>query len=401
MLMAALLGALALVAVRPVHAFDDQGLKVLTQKIATKLGSAQKNSIAVVDFVNLEGGSTLLGRFLAEEVANGLGNSERNFEIVDRNHLNSIMKEHKLASTGFIDKLTASTLGNMTGAQALVIGTITPFGDSLRVTVKVLDTKSAKQMVSESVEFPKTKALEEMYDKPLPEAGTSVSAAKTVTKAAPMAAKQTMSETAEEADSSPENVEELEGVSLELVSCDKTGQSVSCHLLAESPTRDLFLDISRGTRIFDENGSEFEVSQAKIANTEGNGHCGHSLVGKTLVAGVRTPVLLVFPNVGTRPRRLSSFEISVDTNKRCSGEHTAHFRNVVLSAGHTSMAKKGGGSAGQLEGGGAESGAGGSLLDEAVDTVKGGMRSLIQNGFDKLKKKAKIPDPPPSDPNKQ
>jgi hypothetical protein len=221
--------------------------------------------------------------------------------------------------------------------------------------------------------------------------------AKTATKGTAAAAKPAVAEAAEE--DSPENIEELEGIKLELVNCEKNGQSVSCHLLAESPTRDLQLDIFSHTRIFDENGSEFGVGQAKIANTEGNGHCGYSLVTKTLVAGVKTPILLVFPSVGTKPKRLSSFEIVLST-KNCS-QAQAHFRNVGLTAGHASMAKKGGGSAGQVEGGGGEAGTGGTLLDDAVDTVKGGVRSLIKGGFDKLKKKAKIPDPPPGDSNQR
>jgi hypothetical protein len=44
---------------------------------------------------------------------------------------------------------------------------------------------------------------------------------------------------------------------------------------------------------------------------------------------------------------------------------------------------------------GEETEGGGGLLDEALGTAKDGVRSLIKDGFGKLRKKAKLPDPAP------
>jgi TolB-like protein len=391
----ALLVVAALGAAHPAQAYD-QELKTLSKKIADKLAHAQKTNLAVVDLVNLEGGTTLLGRFLSEEIANDLGNSEKSFEIIDRSHLRSVMKEHKLASAGLIDKLTAATLGNLTGAQALVLGTITPFGDSIRVTVKVLDTKTSKQIASESTEFAKTKALEEMHDKPLPDDDEAQPAAKKGTKVAKAAAK--VNEPEGEEESEPEDIIEVQGLKFRLVDCQKGGQSITCNLTVTSASRDANFYINKETRIFDQKSAEFKVGEGKIAN--GGSHTwGHCILGKTIVRGVETPIKLVYEDVSTSSKKLSSLELWFALDEYCSASKKISFRDVTLT-GRSHQTASGGkhgedaGDAGEGEG---------SLLDDAVGTVKDSMKNLIKGSFKKLQKKAKVPDPdddPPADKDK-
>ncbi|MFH0872709.1 MAG: FlgO family outer membrane protein, partial [bacterium] len=130
--------------------------------MAEKIVKANKKTIAVVDFTDLQGNVTELGRFLAEEFSVAMAGAGEGFEVVDRTHLKSLLQEHKLAMTGLIDPSTARKLGEIAGVQALITGTITPFGDSVRLSVKVLDTGTAKVIVGTAGEIPKTKAIEEL-----------------------------------------------------------------------------------------------------------------------------------------------------------------------------------------------------------------------------------------------
>ena len=57
----------------------------------------------MVDFTDLQGNVTELGRFLAEELSITLSESEKGFEIVDRTHLKAILQENKLSTTGLMD----------------------------------------------------------------------------------------------------------------------------------------------------------------------------------------------------------------------------------------------------------------------------------------------------------
>jgi TolB-like protein len=118
-----------------------------------------------VDFNDLQGNITELGRFLAEEFSTALVSSGKGFEVVDRTHLKSILAEHKLSTTGLIDPQTARKLGQIVGVEAIVTGTITPFGDSVRISIKVLVTDTAKVITASSDNIPKTKAIEELLSR--------------------------------------------------------------------------------------------------------------------------------------------------------------------------------------------------------------------------------------------
>ena len=143
----------------------EREIKSLSSAMAEKIVRAGKKTIAVVDFVDLQGNVTELGRFLAEEFSGAFADAGKGFEVVDRTHLKRILAEHKLATTGLIDPQTAKKLGQIAGVDALITGTITPFGDSIRISVKVLDTGTAKVIGASSGDIAKTKAIEELLSR--------------------------------------------------------------------------------------------------------------------------------------------------------------------------------------------------------------------------------------------
>jgi TolB-like protein len=140
----------------------EKEIKALSSALAESIVTSGKRSIAVVDFTDLQGNVTELGRFLAEEFSASLSESGKGFEVVDRTHLKSLLKEHQLSLTGLIDPKTARKLGEIAGVQGLITGTLTPFGDSIRLAVKVLDTSTAKVIGASRGDIAKTKAIEEL-----------------------------------------------------------------------------------------------------------------------------------------------------------------------------------------------------------------------------------------------
>jgi TolB-like protein len=122
----------------------EEEIKSLSTSMAETIDKAGKKTIAVVDFIDLQGNVTELGRLLAEEFSVALASYGKGFEVIDRTHLNTILKEHKLADTGVIDPATAKKLGQVAGVDALITGTITPLEDNIRILVKILDTATAK-----------------------------------------------------------------------------------------------------------------------------------------------------------------------------------------------------------------------------------------------------------------
>ncbi|MCG2776675.1 MAG: CsgG/HfaB family protein [Desulfobacterales bacterium] len=140
----------------------EKEIKDLSAFLSAQITEAGRKTIAVVDFTDLQGNVTELGRFLAEEFSVSFAGAGEGFEVVDRTHLKSIVAEHKLSLTGMIDPKTARKLGQIAGVDTLITGTITPFGDSIRLSVKVLDTETAKVISATTGNIAKTNAIEEL-----------------------------------------------------------------------------------------------------------------------------------------------------------------------------------------------------------------------------------------------
>lgn len=90
-----------------------------------------KQVIAVLPFENRVSevyGSMNLGDGLAEILVTELHNSGR-FLLVERNAIQSIVREQELGMSGLVNQETAPAVGQMSGAQFMVIGAITEFND--------------------------------------------------------------------------------------------------------------------------------------------------------------------------------------------------------------------------------------------------------------------------------
>jgi TolB-like protein len=159
----ALIGLCVLGAWLPTNAAAKQReITAASAGIADEIAATTRRTVAVVDFTDLQGSVTELGRFIAEEMALGLVVAKKNLSVIDRTHLRTLMQEHKLGASGLIDPATARKLGQIAGVQALVTGTLTPFADSVRVVIKVLDTETALVLTAASMDIAKTKTIEEL-----------------------------------------------------------------------------------------------------------------------------------------------------------------------------------------------------------------------------------------------
>lgn len=121
------------------HAQYDTQIKGITQELSKKIGETGKKRLAVADFTDADGAVTKLGQFLSEEFNSTLPEVGQGFEVIDRSRVNILLRENKISSTGLTDPANALKLGKLAGIEALIYGTITPFGESVRVNIKILD----------------------------------------------------------------------------------------------------------------------------------------------------------------------------------------------------------------------------------------------------------------------
>lgn len=148
-------------------------LKQVATSLAHDIASAKKQSITVADFTDLQGNVTELGRFLAEELSTNLILEGKTYSVVERLQLKAILREHQLNVTGLIDPGTARKLGQIAGVDALVTGTITPFSDSVRLTVKALDLSTARALGVSTIDLPRTKAIDDLLGRNIDVPGTN------------------------------------------------------------------------------------------------------------------------------------------------------------------------------------------------------------------------------------
>ena len=128
-------------------------LKRLANEISSKIVSKGKKKIAVWDFTDVSGQVGSLGQYTAEKISIHLTNASNDFQMVDRQHLETLRREGKLKANGSIAPNTDTKegtiiLGQYLGADAIVTGKISLFGTYCDISVKVLDATTAALIVA-------------------------------------------------------------------------------------------------------------------------------------------------------------------------------------------------------------------------------------------------------------
>lgn len=134
----------------------------LSSILSADIAKSGKKTIAVVDFTDLQGRVNELGRFLAEEISGNLTSQSQGFDVLDRNHMKRILEEQKLSLSGLMDPRAIKKIGKLAGTDIIVTGTITPFGDSIRVSCKAIDTETGKVTGSARGDIAKTATISDL-----------------------------------------------------------------------------------------------------------------------------------------------------------------------------------------------------------------------------------------------
>ena len=142
----------------------DNSLSDLTTQITNSITEDGKKKIAVIEFSDLEGNVTQFGKYLAEELITRLFRTKK-FEVVERQLLNKIISEQKLSITGMIDENSAKELGRILGVDAIVSGTITDLGISLKVNARIISTETGKVFGVAGTKIVKDETVEKLMDR--------------------------------------------------------------------------------------------------------------------------------------------------------------------------------------------------------------------------------------------
>jgi len=95
------------------------------------------------------------GQDLAEDLTARLFQSGR-FEVLDRQHLERILKEHNLSFSGLVDETYAAGLGELFGTSALVFGRVAKYEYKEDLTDEKYETTDKKGKVTKHTEYTRT-----------------------------------------------------------------------------------------------------------------------------------------------------------------------------------------------------------------------------------------------------
>ena len=137
----------------------DTRIDAIAKNLAEKIKTSGKKSVAVIDFTDLEGNVSEAGRFFAEELSADLQNKATGFQVADRTLFKGALKARQFSMPGILDAAAIRQIGQIADVDALITGVITPLGDEIRLSCKIIATDSARVMGSVRGDLPGTKVF--------------------------------------------------------------------------------------------------------------------------------------------------------------------------------------------------------------------------------------------------
>ncbi len=135
----------------------------LTDKLATGLADAKQAKIGVLEFLDLQGRISQLGKFMAEDLTTALF-EKRKFSMVERGLLQQVMREHALGQTGVLDLTQAQEIGKMVGADAIITGSLSDIGDEIKANARLIDVREGTVLAVAGESIAKTENVGKMYN---------------------------------------------------------------------------------------------------------------------------------------------------------------------------------------------------------------------------------------------
>jgi len=130
--------------------------------ISDSLSINNKKIVAVTDFTDLEGNVNPLGRFIAEEISIGLTSTGKQLTIIDRNQLKKILAEKNVSVSGIIDPSLAKQIGQISGAEVILTGSVYPVSGSVYLSAKIIDVSTARIFGGTSLMLAKNQILDDL-----------------------------------------------------------------------------------------------------------------------------------------------------------------------------------------------------------------------------------------------
>jgi len=144
-----------------------------------------RKKLAVLNFVNENGDYSVLGKFSANTIQPEMF-SPKIFNMLERSQIESILQELKLNESGMVKTNEAKKIGEMAGADLVLVGTLAIKANdngikSLIITSKIVDVESSEVMSIATTTCKTTEEIIKNYHELLPGSVKSYAGAYKVT----------------------------------------------------------------------------------------------------------------------------------------------------------------------------------------------------------------------------
>ena len=132
------------------HSRQEKDQKIATIEKPKIIIKGEKVKIGIIEFqsLNEEAKKDNLGKIVSEMLTTSFVNSE-SFKIIEREQLQKVVQEFQLSQSGIIDTSYAKQIGKITGADAIVTGSVTKIGNDLRLDARIIDVESGIILTAE------------------------------------------------------------------------------------------------------------------------------------------------------------------------------------------------------------------------------------------------------------
>jgi len=285
-----------------------ENLDDLNRQIATKVTAKNKATIAVVEFADLEGNVTNFGRFLAEELITRLHETEK-FKVIERQLLNQVIKEQKLTLSGIVDPNSAKQLGRVLGVDAIVSGSITDLGKTVRVNARLISTETGEIFAVAAREFVKDQTLIDLMSSREQQANSSTRDSSSSSK-------------------SPKQTVKASLYTFDLDECRLSGTTIVCDLTITNNDNDRMFsydNLVNGAGMTDNFGNIYGATSIRIANRNG-------FDDAVILSNVPTKSRITFDNVSPQATKIVSLRMQFNRFEQHIITHfKVEFRDVALS----------------------------------------------------------------------
>lgn len=227
----------------------------------------------------------------------------KGMQVVERDQLERVLKEQKLGYSGLINTRSAKKIGQLLGADGMMLGTINDMGDSITINARLVDMETGKTVSASEVELPKTPLIAQLLDIPV--------ADELVVNSSP------------EVDPGKRNTpkksrkEEVDGFSFSLKKCKKSGTVATCEFLVvnNKSDRDLTVYASNGgwatSWLYDNFGNVYSADRVQLANCDDGYRCR-----MRIIKGIPTVVALTFKGVASDAGKAALVEVTCHDNNK-------------------------------------------------------------------------------------